>query len=59
MNKLAISVDEMAQMLGISRPVAYNLIKKEGFPSIKIGQRRILIPVEALKKWLNEESREI
>jgi excisionase family DNA binding protein len=59
MEKLAINVDEMAQILGISRPVAYRLIKREGFPVIKIGQRRILIPVDSLKEWLNNESRDI
>ncbi len=54
--KLALSVDEMAQLLGISRPIAYKLIKQEGFPAIKVGDRRILIPVEALRAWLNNES---
>ena len=52
--KLTVTVDEMAKMLGISRPVAYDLTKKEGFPAIRISDRRIVIPVEALKKWLNE-----
>jgi excisionase family DNA binding protein len=54
--KLAINVDELGQMLGISRPVAYKLIKREGFPAIRIGQRRILIPVDSLREWLNKES---
>ena len=52
--KLTVTVDEMAKMLGISRPVAYDLTKKEGFPAIRISDRRIVIPVEALNKWLNE-----
>lgn len=54
--KLTISVDEMASMLGISRPVAYELTKREGFPTVRISERRIVIPVEALKRWLNEQA---
>ncbi len=54
--KLTISVDEMASMLGISRPVAYELTKREGFPAVRISERRIIVPVEALKRWLNEQA---
>ncbi len=54
--KLTVTVNEMAKMLGVSRPVAYDLTKKEGFPAIRISERRIVIPVEALNKWLNESA---
>lgn len=50
--KLTLSVEEMAQTLGISRPVAYELIKQDGFPAIRVSERRIIIPVESLKEWL-------
>lgn len=54
--KLTLSVEEMAQTLGISRPVAYELIKREGFPAIRVSERRIIIPVDSLKQWLNREA---
>jgi excisionase family DNA binding protein len=54
--KLTVSVDEMASMLGISRPVAYELTKREGFPAVRVSERRIIVPVEALKRWLNEQA---
>lgn len=54
--KLTLSVDEMAAMLGISRPVAYELSKKEGFPAIRVSERRIIIPVESLKRWLVKQA---
>ena len=54
--KLTVTVDEMAKLLGISRPVAYDLTKKEGFPAIRVSDRRIIIPVDALNKWLNEST---
>ncbi len=55
-DKLTVSVDEMASMLGISRPVAYELTKREGFPAVRVSERRIIVPVEALKRWLNEQA---
>ena len=48
--KLTFTVDEMAAALGISRPVAYELSRKEGFPAIRVSERRIIIPVDSLKK---------
>lgn len=54
--KLTLSVEEMANELGISRPIAYELIKREGFPAIRISERRIIIPVEALRNWLNKNA---
>lgn len=54
--KLTLSVEEMANELGISRPVAYELIKRDGFPAIRISERRIIIPVEALRNWLNKNA---
>ncbi|MBQ8212477.1 MAG: helix-turn-helix domain-containing protein [Clostridia bacterium] len=51
--KMTLSVDELAQELGISKPLAYNLIKRNDFPSLRISERRIVIPVDALRSWLN------
>lgn len=54
--KLTLTVEEMATELGISRPVAYELVKRAGFPAIRISERRIIIPVEALRNWLNKNA---
>jgi excisionase family DNA binding protein len=54
--KLTYSVEELAKSLGISKPVAYELIERDGFPAIKVSERRIIIPVDALKRWLNEQA---
>lgn len=52
MNKYTLSVQELARELGISLPKAYELVKQPEFPTIKVGAR-ILIPVDAFQKWLN------
>ena len=54
--KLTLSVEEMALELGISKPVAYELTRREGFPAIRISERRIIIPVDGLRNWLNTEA---
>lgn len=55
MEKVTMSVQELAGQMGISLPVAYELVRQEGFPSIRIG-RRILIPVEPFREWLGRQS---
>lgn len=54
--KLVLSVHELADTLGISRPVAYELTKKNGFPAVRVSERRIIIPVEGLCRWLEAEA---
>lgn len=55
MEKLTVTVDEMAKIVGVSRPTAYELIHKEGFPTVRIG-RRVVIPIDSLKRWLEEQA---
>ena len=49
--KSVLSVQELAQQMGISLPKAYELVKEPGFPTIRIGTR-ILIPTEGFRDWL-------
>lgn len=53
--KMTLSVEEMAAELGISKPIAYELIKRDGFPAIRISERRIVIPRDRLHHWLNSD----
>lgn len=56
MEKTTMSVREMAERMGISLPMAYDLTRRADFPSIRGGGARILIPVEAFHTWLAKES---
>lgn len=51
---LMLSVLEVADVLGISRAGAYDLVKSKGFPAINIG-RRIVVPKDALLKWIQAQ----
>ena len=55
-NKMTLSVEEMAEQLGISRSVAYQLIKENGFPVIRVSERRLIIPIKGLERWLEERA---
>ena len=55
MEKLAINVKELAEVLGVGISTAYDMIHIEGFPSIKAGGKYI-IPVKALQTWLDKSA---
>lgn len=52
MEKLAITVKEAAQMLGIGLAGMYTLVHREDFPVIQVGHR-LVIPLEAFRRWLD------
>ena len=60
MEKIAISIEELAKQLGISRSIAYKLSRSQGFPIVKIGRRRV-VDLAGLREWMDshrEDSQE-
>lgn len=55
MDRLTVSVTEAAQMLGISRPTLYKLIRTENFPVLRVGART-LISRAGLERWVKEQT---
>jgi predicted DNA-binding transcriptional regulator AlpA len=51
---LILNADHIAQVLGVSRTVAYGLMKTEGFPSIKLNAKRIVAPRDRFLRWVDE-----
>jgi len=47
------TVPEVAAMLGINLPLAYDLVKTPNFPAIRVSPRRIIIPKHAFHRWLD------
>ncbi len=45
----------MEDIVGLSRVGTLNLMKRKDFPSIRIG-RRIVVPRDALLRWLEQAS---
>ncbi len=52
-DKLTLSVEEAAKVLGIGRNLCYDKVKTGEIPVIRIG-RRLLVPRAALEKLLSE-----
>ena len=52
-DKLTLSIEEAAKVLGIGRNLCYERVKTGEIPVIKIG-RRLLVPKKALEKLLEE-----
>lgn len=51
---LMLNADQLAQVLGISRAGAYQLMHAKGFPTIRIG-KRMVVPKENLLRWLDSK----
>jgi excisionase family DNA binding protein len=49
------TVSEVADVLGISRTLAYDLVAKGQLPAIRLG-RRIVVPAQALHALLSAAS---
>ena len=54
---LFLTVLDLANLLGISRASAYELVRQENFPKLKIVQGRTIIPRDRLLEWLDEQTR--
>ena len=48
---------DVANLLGISRASAYELVREDNFPKLKIVQGRTIIPRDRLLEWLDEQTR--
>ena len=54
---LFLTVMDVANLLGISRASAYELVRQENFPKLKIVQGPTIIPRDRLLEWLDEQTR--
>jgi excisionase family DNA binding protein len=61
--RLTLTVEEAAELLGISRALAYEAVRRGEIPSLRIG-RRILVPrsgfarmfaIERNRRWLEDQ----
>lgn len=50
-----INANLLAELFGVSRASAYELIREKNFPSFRIG-KRILVSKENLRTWIESRS---
>lgn len=53
--RLTMPVEEAGEMLGISRSLAYELVRRGELPSLRLG-RRVVVPVRALEAMVEHAS---
>ena len=52
---LALSAADVANVLGLSRAGAYNLFDEDGFPTLRVGKRKIVMRDKFLV-WLDNRT---
>ena len=55
MDKLAFTVIEAAEAIGVSDRKVRDLVNVDGFPVVRLGGR-VLIPVDPLREWLKAKA---
>ena len=55
-DRVVLTVNEVAKLLGLSRASAYQGVARGEIPSIRVG-RRILVPRQALERMLEGNSK--
>ena len=53
---LVYSVAEAAQVLGVSTSLVYRLVNEGELPSVRLGDRRLVVPHLALEALLNKRA---
>lgn len=53
---LFISAPQLAEVLGISRASAYQLLHDTTFPSIRVTEKRLVCPRDGLIAWLEQNA---
>ena len=52
---LVLNANQVAGVLNISRGQAYALMHSEGFPTVKLGEKRMVVPKIKLMAWLDSQ----
>ena len=52
---LFLNAKMVAKLLGVAPSTAYELMQKEGFPRLRIGNR-IVVPRDDFREWVKEHT---
>ena len=54
-NRLVYSIPEAAHALHCSKSLVYDLVKADKIPHVHLSEKRVVIPVTALERYLKEQ----
>ena len=52
---LVLNAETVANVLGIAMSSAYELMKEQGFPSLRVGNR-LIVPKEKFIAWVEQQT---
>lgn len=52
-----LKISEVTAILRMRKQDGYDLLKKPGFPFIRISEKRIRVPRDAFFKWLEDQGK--
>lgn len=52
---LFLNAETVANVLGIAMSSAYELMKEQGFPSLRVGNR-LIVPKEKFMAWVEQQT---
>lgn len=55
--KVAYTIKEVSQIMGVAEQTVRRLIHNNDMPSIRVSARRIIIPISSFNSWLMERSK--
>ena len=53
MTRMLYRVNEVAEMLGIGRSLAYELVGRGDIPSVRVGSRAVRVPSGAVQEFVD------
>jgi len=53
---LTLKMGDVAKVLGVSKRVAYDLARQNDFPAVRVGEKRIIVPRDLLRQWLENQA---
>ena len=56
-DRLALTTNEVVAVTGVGRNTVYQAIASGELKARKIGQRKFVIPVDEVKRWLNKDNK--
>ncbi|MGC8486500.1 MAG: helix-turn-helix domain-containing protein [Candidatus Baltobacteraceae bacterium] len=57
LQRATVTVSEAAKILGLSRACCYEAVRSGRIPSLRLSERRIVVPRAALERLLDGEPR--
>ena len=54
---LTLNASHIAKVLGVSKPVAYEIMHRSDFPAVRVSERRLIVGKDRLREWLDGQAR--